>query len=212
VLVEPMPYLFNRLVANYAGVPGLAFERRAIAESGGRRMFYYLRQSEDTLPSWHDQLGSFHRDMIRKHKDHIPNIEDYIVEMLADCVSFQTLVKEHQMSSIDVVLIDTEGYDLQILKQIDFERFSPQLVMYEQKHLSAEDERAAETLLSGRDYVRSQSGRQQHRRAQCRPMNSADVELSVAGATRRSAACRSRPRRSCDRLLPAPTRRRRVRR
>jgi len=93
VLVEPVAYLFNRLISNYNGLPGLAFENKALAESDGRRTFYRLRQSDDaTLPSWYDQLGSFDKEVILGHKKYIPDIEKYIIEESVDCISFATLI------------------------------------------------------------------------------------------------------------------------
>jgi FkbM family methyltransferase len=152
VLVEPVPYLFDRLVRNYNGVPGLAFENKAIGVGGGRQTFYHLRQNDDALPPWYDQLGSFDKHVILSHRDKIPNIEDYIVTEAVECISFGTLIEAHRISRIDLVLIDTEGHDLQILQQIDFSRFSPHLVIYEHKHLSEADRRKARTFLTDQGY------------------------------------------------------------
>ena len=43
---------------------------------------------------------------------------------------------------------DTEEYDLEILKQLDFARFTPDLILYEHNHSCAEYRRAASELLS----------------------------------------------------------------
>jgi FkbM family methyltransferase len=152
VLVEPVPYLFDRLVNNYRGLHNLAFENKAVAERNGRRTFYWLRQTEDALPYWYDQIGSLHEQIILSHRDDIPNIEDYIVAEPVDCITFETLVETHAISRIDVILIDAEGSDLHVLQQIDFYRFSPKLVIYEHKHLSAADKQTARQLLKARGY------------------------------------------------------------
>jgi hypothetical protein len=57
------------------------------------------------------------------------------------------------VSHIDLILIDTEGYDLKILKMIDFRRFRPKLIIYEQELLSPEDKAAAHSLLRSYGYV-----------------------------------------------------------
>jgi FkbM family methyltransferase len=153
VLVEPVGYLFDQLVGNYGGMAGLAFENKALADSDGPRMFYYLRQNDDALPGWYDQLGSFDKQVILSHKADIPNIEDYIVAEAVDCISFGTLVEVHRISRIDLITIDTEGHDLKILQQIDFSRFVPKLVIYEHIHLSADDKQKARTLLAEQGYI-----------------------------------------------------------
>src|SRR5262249_49946378 len=116
VLIEPVPYLFDRLVYNYSGVAGLVFENKALADSDCRPIFYYLRESADHSPVWYDQLGSFYKEVILRHRGGLPDIGDYIVAAPVDCICFQTLVAAHRISRIDLILIDTEGYDLQILQ------------------------------------------------------------------------------------------------
>lgn len=152
VLVEPVPYLFDRLVSNYSGLRDLAFENKALADSNGRRKFYWLRQTDDALPDWYDQIGSLHHQIILSHKGAIPNIESYIVAEPVDCITFETLVETHSISRIDLLLIDAEGSDLQILQQIDFCRFCPKLVIYENTHLSTADKQTARELLKGLGY------------------------------------------------------------
>ena len=117
------------------------------------RTFYWLRETDDALPNWYDQLGSFDQQIILGHKDRIPNIEDYIVSAAVDCMSFNTLIEAHRISHIDLILIDAEGYDFQILQQIDFSRFAPELVIYEHIHLPADDKQRARALLTERGYV-----------------------------------------------------------
>lgn len=158
VLIEPVPYLFDRLVANYASSTGMIFENKALMAKDGEALMYRLRETEDPLPPWYDQLCSFNRDVIMRHKKSIPNIEDYLIEERVECISFATLVARHRIDHIDLILIDTEGYDLEILKTIDFHRFHPKLVIYEQKHLSHAEKVAAVRLLERNAYAVHRSG------------------------------------------------------
>jgi FkbM family methyltransferase len=153
VLIEPVKYLFARLVDNYAGIKGITLENSALMETDGNAVFYYLRETKDPLPHWYDQLGSFSLDVILSHKHAIPNIEEYIVEDTIECLSFYTLIAKHNINNIDVILIDTEGYDLQILRNIDFTQYHPKLIIYEEKHLSAADKLNALQLLARNGYV-----------------------------------------------------------
>jgi FkbM family methyltransferase len=152
VLLEPIPYLFDRLVANHAGDPRLKFENSALALSDGPATFYRLRQTDDPMPHWYDQLGTLNRDVILKHRQQIPNLDDYLIAEKVVCISYESLLRKHDVSKVDLILIDTEGSDLEVLRQIDFERHRPQLLVYEQKHLSSPDKRAAVDLLIRQDY------------------------------------------------------------
>jgi len=49
-------------------------------------------------------------------------------------------------------MIDTEGYDYEVLKQIDFQRFRPSLVIYERVHLSDAAKKASVDMLNKAGY------------------------------------------------------------
>lgn len=149
VLVEPVRDLFEQLRRTYAGFPQLAFENAALSDQDGVRTFYRL---DSRAPAWCSQLGSFHRNVVLAHKYMLPNFEDYLVEEPVRCVSFRTLVERHVITRLDIIAIDTEGYDLEVLRQIDFVQFRPALVIYEQQHLSPADKRRATDLLAGHGY------------------------------------------------------------
>ena len=153
VLVEPVGHLFDRLVANYAGAEGLAFEKKALLEKDGKVTFYRLKETTDPMPGWYDQIGSLKLDVILSHRSSIPNIADYLVEEEVEGVCFTTLMASHGLKSVDLILIDTEGYDLNILRTIDFQRFRPELIIYEDKHLSIPDKARAAALLRSYGYV-----------------------------------------------------------
>jgi FkbM family methyltransferase len=153
ILIEPVRYLFERLVENYDGASGIAFENVALAPEKGYRTFYRLKENGDVLPAWYDQIGSLNRNTILSHRHDIPNIEDYLLEELVECVTFSDLVAKHQVTKIDLILIDTEGYDLNILRMIDFRRFRPKLIIYEQKHLSDTEKVVAKRLLQSAGYT-----------------------------------------------------------
>ena len=79
ILLEPVRYLFERLVRNYAGEKNLIFENAAVSEEDGFRDFYYLKETNDPMPPYYNELGSFLKDNVLKHKDAIPDIEKYIL-------------------------------------------------------------------------------------------------------------------------------------
>ncbi len=153
LLMEPIRSYYDRLVANYAGVPNLIFENKALADQDGPRTMYRLRDGVGGAPAWSTGVGSFDRDAVVLHRESIPDIENSVVEQTVECITFRTLVAQHDLQRIDVVVIDTEGYDLEILRQLDFDRFHPELVIYEQVLLSEEDKVSARHLLEQHDYT-----------------------------------------------------------
>lgn len=156
VMVEPVPYVFERLRENYAGVAGVALERAAIAESDGTRPLYHLAEvpapEARGLPSWYDGIGSFSRDALLSHAPEIPDLEDRMVTTEVACLTFESLCARHGLDRIDLLTVDTEGYDWGVLRTVDFAARRPRLVVYEHYHLSAADRGACADHLRDHGY------------------------------------------------------------
>jgi FkbM family methyltransferase len=136
VMVEPVPHIFERLRANYDGVAGVTLENCAIADREGLMPFFHLRPSDEPgLPDWYDLIGSFSRENVLSHRDEIPDIEERIVETQVTTLTFDALCEKHSIDRVDLILVDTEGYDAEILKRIDLAAHRPRLVIYEHYHL-----------------------------------------------------------------------------
>ena len=152
ILIEPVKYYFNRLKANYSANPNLIFENIAISTTDETRDIYRIREGVDHLPAWCNGLGSFYKEVLLKHQWAIPNIEDYIITEPVVCMSLPSLLSKHRVEVLDVLLIDTEGYDYEIVKQLDFARYRPKLLLYEHKHLTPSDRQSCELLLQSQGY------------------------------------------------------------
>ena len=152
ILVEPVEYLFRTLVENYKGMTDLIFENAAISDKDGQKDFYYPRETSDKVPGWYGQIGSFRRDVILKHQTDFPNIEDYIDTERVDTLTFDTLLTRHRVAKVDLINIDTEGYDVEIIRLIDFTKIHPDIVLFENKHLEGKDYRACNARLKKFQY------------------------------------------------------------
>lgn len=151
LLLEPLPDMFDKLKRNYQGQEGVVLCNAALADRNGAMKFYRIKPGPD-VPQWCNGLGSFSRETILSHKDRFPAVEDHLVEQSVEALSFCSLVEKHEIKRIDVIVVDTEGYDYEILKLIDFQRFRPSLVIYEQIHLSDTAKKASIELLNKAGY------------------------------------------------------------
>jgi FkbM family methyltransferase len=150
LFVEPIPYLFERLKSNYPNQNRFCFENVAINE--GKKLVFYWVDPEaskklETLPYWYDQLGSF-------DKNHIINelgekIIPFILTMDLEGIRLNTLFKRNNIDKIDLLHIDTEGYDWKILSQLDLDRFKPKFIMFEANHLNDLELSEVESFLKG---------------------------------------------------------------
>lgn len=154
LLVEPVPYVFERLKANWGGVANLALDNVAVADRDGRLPFYHPAQAADAgaLPSWYDGLGSFSRENVLKHADVIPDIAQRIVTTEVPCLTLESLCRKHGIERIDVLHVDAEGYDAQIVRQLDFDRRRPRLIIYEHFHQGEPERAALRRLLQDQGY------------------------------------------------------------
>jgi FkbM family methyltransferase len=152
LLVEPVPHLYEALVARYRDRPGVRLERAAVSTHDGEAPLYRLRSVPGKTPQWFDQLASLNREVLLKHRSAIPEIESLLIEERVPTVRLETLLARHNVARIDLLVIDTEGHDYEILRTLDFSRFRPVLLMFEHQHLSASDKAAAVALLETRGY------------------------------------------------------------
>lgn len=114
LFVEPVPYLFDKLVKNYSDRQGLIFENVAIND-GKTETFYYIdpiaKQENPDLPVWYDQLGSFKEE----HVYGAPGVADILLRYRRAIEiqgwTFQKLLEKHEITNFDLLHIDTEGYD-----------------------------------------------------------------------------------------------------
>jgi FkbM family methyltransferase len=158
LFIEPLAEPFVRLLQTYGALDRFKFAQIAIADKLGTRAFYFVpREAGEgrSLPIRFDQMGSFNRDHIVKHG---AILDPLIVETMVHCAPLSYVLSQYRISSVDLIHIDVEGYDYEVLKQIDFESWRPQIVLYESIHLSESDAEKARSLLSSHGFQIIQCG------------------------------------------------------
>jgi FkbM family methyltransferase len=153
LFVEPVPFVFERLVATYRHRANCRFENVAVAETPGTRCFFYLPETAHAafpdLPEWYDQLGSFNREHIVAHLG--ARVEPFIARAPVECVPLAALLARNNVGQIDLLHVDAEGYDWKILRQLNLNHLPPRAILFEHRHLSANEKSGAVSRLS-RDY------------------------------------------------------------
>ena len=81
-----------------------------------------------------------------KYGDKLPaNKMDWMSSTDIACRSFESLIMESSMKSLDLLQIDTEGYDFEIIRMFPFHLIQPRAISFENEHSS--DDAYAEILL-----------------------------------------------------------------
>lgn len=140
LFVEPVSYIFENLKKNYPDTSRFRFENSAI-NNGESLDFFWVdpiaKEHLPGLPFYYDQLGSF-------HKSHILNVLDgqlspYIISEKIKGITLDELLKKHQITNFDILHIDVEGYDWEVLSQLNQNKNQPTFILYEGVHLSKSD-------------------------------------------------------------------------
>lgn len=149
LLVEPQPQMFHKLVQNYQNEDQLLFENSAIFTEDGQATFYIIREEEPKLPIWCYQIANLNRNRMlemladQKQKLNLPgNVETLIEAISVPAITFETLLAKYSISKLDLLIIDTIGYDFEIIKMIPFHLVKPSIIHFEHALLSLEEQTA----------------------------------------------------------------------
>lgn len=151
MLIEPVPYLFEKLGENFGDPARFQLVQAAIGTQRGTTKFYYVdpavEDSELEIPDWYDRIGGFNRNHLTKNLG--TEIEPFIRDLDLQVIPLGELVASQQISSIQLLHIDVEGFDFEVLKSHNFTTHAPLAILVEQKHLSQQDREEMLAFLDG---------------------------------------------------------------
>ena len=150
ILIEPLRDEYRALQENYKDCPDLIFENVAISQQDELRPFYYVNKEKGNVPFWVTKLSSFDRSITEQVNEHYPNavVESFDVR----CTTLEHLLEKNDTSKVNLLFIDTEGFDYEILKTVNFDKVVPDVVIYESRHLSKEDHAESIAMLQKLGY------------------------------------------------------------
>lgn len=145
ILIEPQKQLFEELKSNYAHESeNLIFENLAIADREKTGKLYKVKDDQISM-EWQRGIASLLPKAFLGEKDSVD------VEMVK-CITFDMLLNRNDVKKIDFLQIDVEGYDYEIIKQVNFDKIKPRLIRYEHMHLKLADKKACKKLLKKMGY------------------------------------------------------------
>lgn len=150
VFVEPVAHLLDRARKTWGDAPRFTYVNAAVNDGSPSTFFYLDPSARAHLPDLEidpDQLGSFDRLHILKHPGG-GRLAPYIRTMAVEGMSLDALFRHAQVTRLDVLHIDTEGWDWKILSQLDLTRWRPAHILFEHIHLDEIDKNAACDRLS----------------------------------------------------------------
>ena len=151
ILVEPQAEEFKKLKENYASNNQLIFENVAIVEDPKDAPDLYYVVKEAGIPEWVSKLSSFDRSLPEQVLETYPKAR--IERKKVEGITFETLLERNNLDQVDLLMTDTEGYDYQILKQVDWKKVRPEFVIFESRHLNPEDDKVLTRTLANEGYA-----------------------------------------------------------
>jgi FkbM family methyltransferase len=131
LLIEPVPFLFDRLAVRYGSNPNIVLRDFAISRNDGEIVFMAPKASANSLLHFGDQLGS----LVPGHATaHHHNMAGHIEPIKVRACSFATLVETEEMDSIHTLFTDMEGMDAELLPTFPFSAVTPGRIIFEFKH------------------------------------------------------------------------------
>jgi len=123
--IEPVKEYYKELVLNYKN-SNVKTLNKAIYEENKKISIYRVKEDLD-LEEWTKGIASLNP----KHHEKSKTKNEYIIEETVEGITFQKLFADYNVKNIDLLQIDTEGYDYNLLKLFPFERFQPSIIHFE---------------------------------------------------------------------------------
>lgn len=129
LLLEPVKEYFEELKLNYLRFTKIFPIQTAIHNSKKSMVMYTVGSHSCVLNSEHVfGMSSFDKNHLLKSGD---VLESDIIEEEVSCCTISELLNEYNFVDINVLILDTEGYDFEILHELDLSQISPKVILFE---------------------------------------------------------------------------------
>lgn len=167
IFIEPQQQFFSRLVENYGESERFTFEKLAVSDITGKQPFFTVSEEtvrETGMPASVNLIGSLNRDhvlrslkMVERHYKFLRPLDACISQDLVHVEPLMSVLDRQCVGGVDLLHTDAESDDYRIIRQLDFNRFQPKLILYE--HANLADQEVASRFLRERGYRTVNCGR-----------------------------------------------------
>ena len=147
LFVEPIPLHIPDLKKCYSKYDNVFIENLAIkppTHIDDYIKFYFLTSNGPDYG-----ISSCSKQHIEKHIQIIPSlVGGKILEFNLPCITLENLLDKYNISSLDMLLLDVEGMDLEIIQSFDWEKYDIKRVEFEYIHLDDKKDAVKEMFLT----------------------------------------------------------------
>ena len=137
LLVEPVPHNIRAINENLKEFKNIYLEPVAVASVRETKDFFFVKATSinKLKKHWASGIGSFNKNHLLNHRTKRFLIEeDDIDKIPIKTVKFEDLIDKYSITEIDKILIDIEGYEYEILKDMDLKKVRINSILFEYKH------------------------------------------------------------------------------
>jgi FkbM family methyltransferase len=133
LLLEPIKKYFLELQNNYSNYDNVSLENSALSVNNEIIFLYKVN------PEYFDKYGTISSGISSFYKKHLIQHgikKKHIVQEKVNQINFEALLQKHNFQSFDLLLIDTEGYDCQIVNDffLKIKEIRP-IIIFEWSHV-----------------------------------------------------------------------------
>jgi len=146
ICVEPIPYRYNELIANR---PNSYCCDSAIYNKSNTEVVFDIANNYDLLSGINETMNNSHKEEVETNKSQI----------LVKTITFNDLLEKYNSPLfIDYLSLDTEGSELEILKSVNFNKYTFGIIDVEHNYQEDTRNKIRELLITnGYKYIRENS-------------------------------------------------------
>ena len=131
VLIEPQKEMIDKCKYNYRKIDNLTFINCAVHPYKKQIELFKVNNPKDySHTGWASiKLNRFKNTQYEKN---------FITENV-EARHLMDIIQDNNLSSIDILQIDTEGFDAEVVKMFDFKSYKPLLIQYEYIHITVSE-------------------------------------------------------------------------
>ena len=137
LLVEPVPHNISAIKENLKEFKNVHLEPVAVASVRETKDFFFVKATSinKLKKHWASGIGSFNKNHLLNHRTKRFLIEeDDIDKIPIKTVKFEDLIEKYSITEIDKILIDIEGHEYEILRDMDLKKVRINSILFEYKH------------------------------------------------------------------------------
>lgn len=148
LLVEPQQTAYQSMLDHYTMRTDICFANVAVTAEDGDVTLYTSVEGASPFAT-----------ILPKHRKNVSNTSGGVRQVVVPGFTVEKLLKTYDLSDPDLLMVDTEGFDFEVVRQfLSSGRTPPSVIQLESYHLSRNDRKDLRTLLEEKKYTFADAG------------------------------------------------------